>query len=145
MKLVHSFIFLMLVVGLVCSSQKPPEVCTMPAGMTCQKFYIYGETGYAAITLVNGLQKTIVVTNASCTKQAAQFEPCTSARCLDWVSTNNLVVPLGSSFKLNISCNDENGNPISFYSGDDFSGRINIQYYFLDEGPQNSRKICLVA
>ncbi|MFH0818177.1 MAG: hypothetical protein V1909_06125, partial [Candidatus Micrarchaeota archaeon] len=89
---------------------KPPEVCTMPAGMTCSKFYLKNGTTTSAecagpgdscanVTLVNGLQKTIVITAISISKKADQFDACTvaSLRCPGWVAGSGITVPLGSS------------------------------------------------
>ncbi len=133
----------------------PPEVCTMPAGMSCPKSYLRAGTAPATATtdcaaangcmnatFVNGLQKTIVVTNVSITKNANSFDACTSAvRCINWVSGTGVTVPLGSQFSVMLPVTDENGVPMAISSGDAFSGKINIVYYFKDEGASATRKI----
>ncbi len=40
-----------------------------------------------------------------------------------------------------MSCNDENGKPMDFASGDVFSGKINIEYYFQGEGLSMKRRL----
>ena len=48
---------------------------------------------------------------------------------------------LGESKTFTTSCNDESGKPIDFDESETFTGKINIQYYFKDEGPTNLRRI----
>ncbi len=52
-----------------------------------------------------------------------------------------ITVKLGQAVDFNVNCNDEKGNPIKFEQGDSFTGKINIEYYFNDEGPNAKRKI----
>jgi hypothetical protein len=111
----------------------------MPAGIGCSMFYLSSETDKLNISLVSGLQKKIVVTGISCTKNQDQFEQCDAARCSGF-SGDGVVVPGGISVYFVATCNDENGNPMKFEPGDDFSGKINIEYYFLDEGSGAKRR-----
>ncbi|MFH0817219.1 MAG: hypothetical protein V1909_01145 [Candidatus Micrarchaeota archaeon] len=121
---------------------KSPEVCTMSAGMTCAKFWLHQETDKTDVLLVNRLQKEIIITNISCTKNPNQFEPCDSVRCKGFdAGIGGVLVPLGASINASITCNDENGNAINFFSGDDFSGKVNAEYYFKEEGANALRKI----
>lgn len=106
------------------------ESCNMPAGMTCTKYHLSSETDLIEISIVNGLQKTIVVTDMSCSKSNAQFE-----------DINDVIMKLGEPHEFIANCNDEGGKSMTFDEGESFSGRINIQYYFVDEGPDNLRKI----
>ncbi|MFH1448249.1 MAG: hypothetical protein ABIG39_05260 [Candidatus Micrarchaeota archaeon] len=108
----------------------PPDVCTMPAGMSCTKSYLPSETDNLEVTIVNGLQNTIVITNMSCSKNPNQIE-----------DINDVTMKLGESHEFITRCNDENGISIDLEQGEAFSGRINVQYYFEDEGPDNLRKI----
>ena len=136
---------------------KPPEVCTMPSGMTCTKNYLFAGTkptaaganpaaGEARLeaTLVNGLQKTIVVTNASCTKDPTKYEDCaaagTAARC-GASAAGGATVPMGATLKINVTCLDDNGVQMGFSSGDEYNGKINLAYYFKDEGAGAIRRI----
>ncbi|MFH0817436.1 MAG: hypothetical protein V1909_02265, partial [Candidatus Micrarchaeota archaeon] len=122
---------------------EPPEVCTMPAGMACTQLHLSSQTDTINISLVNGLQKTIVVTNISCTKNPSQFEKCDSNICVSYdAGIGGIKVPLGGvSFRVYTTCNDEFGKPMSFEPGDSYNGKINLEYYFLDEGPLAKRKI----
>ncbi|MFH0818128.1 MAG: hypothetical protein V1909_05875 [Candidatus Micrarchaeota archaeon] len=108
----------------------PSELCTMPAGMTCSKSYLSSQTDTINVTLVNGLQKTIVITNISCSKNPSQFEP-----------TKETTVSLGSAASFTTTCNDDTGDLLKFEPGDLYSGKINVEYYFQDEGPGAKRKI----
>ncbi len=123
-------VFVMFILYLPINGPMPPKVCTMPAGMNCRKFYLSSQTDRLNITLVNGLQKTIVITNMSCTKDSSQFEPFQETKML-----------LGQSASFVMSCNDDTGKALTFEQGDTFSGKINIEYYFKDEGPGTKRKI----
>jgi hypothetical protein len=119
----------------------PPEVCTMPAGMVCTPAYFdFHQNGYMNITLVNNLQKTIIITSISCTKNSNQFEQCDATRCSNF-SGDGVTVPLRSPFKALVACNDENGNPMKFEPGDSYNGKINVEYYFLDEGSEKKRTL----
>ena len=119
---------------------EPYDVCTMPGGMTCSRFNLSPETDLLNVTLVNGLQKTIDITNVSCSKDLNQFEQCDAFRCSDF-SGDGVTVRLGSAFKALVTCNDESGKPMSFEPGDSYNGKINVEYYFLDEGPSAKRKL----
>ena len=89
---------------------------------------------------MNGLQKTIIITNMSCTKEPSQFEACDPVSCRG-VDKNGLTVYLGQPAYFYVSCNDETGNPMKFEPGDEFSGKINVEYYFENEGPSTKRKL----
>ncbi len=108
----------------------PPELCTMSAGMICSSFYLSSATETLEITLLNGMQKTIVITNLSCSKDPNQFE-----------DVEDVSLGLGKSQKFETSCNDETGNPSEFDYKERYSGKINVQYYFQDEGPEKLRKL----
>lgn len=107
-----------------------PEVCSMPAGMTCSKAYLSSETDTLNITLVNGLQKAIIITNMSCSKNYGHSEP-----------VQEIEMATGQSDWFVMACSDENGKPMKFEQGDYYSGKINLEYYFFDEGPSAKRKI----
>ncbi|MFH0817371.1 MAG: hypothetical protein V1909_01935 [Candidatus Micrarchaeota archaeon] len=121
------------------SPTRAPELCQMQVGMTCSKSYLSVSTDTLDITLINGLAKSIIVTGISCTKNRDQIESCDSARCPGF-SGDGVITPLRSSFKALITCNDEAGNPMKFELGDEFSGKINVEYYFRDEGPGTPKK-----
>ena len=98
--------------------------------MSCAKLSLSSETGNLNIALVNGLQKTIVITNMSCTKDPSQFEPIQETKMLN-----------GQSVSFFITCNGENGKALTFDQGDAFSGKINLEYYFEEDGPGVKRKL----
>ncbi len=132
----------------------PPELCTMPAGMSCTNSYLRAGTAPATATtdcgtddgcmnatFVNGLQKTIVVTNVSVSRNLNSFDGCASAaRCTGFAS-GGVTVPLGTRFSVMLPVTDENGVPMAISSGDAFNGKINIVFYFKDEGASATRKI----
>ena len=118
----------------------PPEVCTMPAGMGCQKSDLTSSSDLLNITLVNGLQQNIVITNISCSKNSAQSEICDSNRCAGF-SGDGVTVSNKGLFSALVACNDEIGNPIKFEPGDAFTGKINVEFYFQDEGSAAKRKM----
>jgi len=132
----------------------PPEVCAMPTGISCAKSYLKsGDTGYTAagsrldVVLVNGLQKTIVITGVACTKNQTNVLPCintgfsaTANNCTAYDSAAaGAIVPLGASVTLQLKCTDEDGNVLPITSVDTFNGRINVRYYFKDEDASNVR------
>ena len=116
------------------------EVCTMPAGMSCPKSDLSSSSDLLNVTLVNGLKKNIVITNISCSKDSMQSEPCDSNRCAGF-SGDGVTVPLGGSFNALVTCNDDKGKAMTIDQGDAYSGRINLEYYFQDEGSRAMRKI----
>ena len=131
MKRLAAFLFFMLVLLTgIAFSLNPSAVCAMPAGMTCVNAYLSSETDTLNITLVNGLQKTIVITNMSCTKSISYSEP-----------VHEIEMALGQSSWFVMACSDENGKLMKFEPTEDFSGRINIGYYSKNEGKNASRKI----
>ena len=153
-----------LVFGIICGvllylmpEGRSTEVCTMPAGMTCSKFYLQSGTATSSattpctsadscanVTLVNGLQKTIVIMAISLSKNTNQYDDCfaNDIRCPGYDATaDGVIVPLGSSIKSFLPATDESGNPMAFIGGDDFSGKISVEYYFKDEGPLAKRKL----
>ncbi|MFH1447614.1 MAG: hypothetical protein ABIG39_02015 [Candidatus Micrarchaeota archaeon] len=112
----------------------PPEVCTMPAGMTCPKSYLSSAADQLNVTLVNGLQKSITITNVTCTKDPSNYSG-------GWAVASQMNASLGQAININLKCADELGLPLSFDVGDSLSARINVQYYFKDEGINNLRRI----
>ncbi len=119
---------------------QPPDVCTMPTGMSCVSDSLSQETNKLNITLVHGLEKTIIVTGITCTKDPNQFEPCDAERCPGFVE-GKLTVEKGKVAKFFVNCNDENGNPLRFNYRDAFIGKINVEYYFLGEDPSIKRTL----
>ena len=108
----------------------PQHICAMPSGMTCSRSYLSSSSDFLNITIVNGLQKAIIITNVSCTKDRNQFEP-----------VPEIEAEVGEAGEFLISCNDDIGRPLTFESGDTYSGKINIGYYFQDENPGSKRKL----
>ncbi len=106
------------------------ETCTMPAGMTCAKTVLSSDGGILQLTLANNLPKSIVVTSITCTKKPDQF-----------VRLLNTTMESGQAYAFLLNCNGENGELLEFAPGDAFSGKINVEYYFADEGPINPRKL----
>ena len=133
------FVFV-LVILYIPRTTLPSGPCSMPAGMICASSYLSSQTDRLNITLVNGLQKTIIIIGMSCTKDSNQFEPCEPVRCRG-KDKIGITVPLGSSANFYVSCNDESGNPMKFEQGDAFSGKINVEYYSEDGGLSNPRKL----
>jgi len=93
-----------------------------------------------------------VITGVACTKNQTNVLPCTGGVGGDYSATANnctaydstvggSVVPLGATMSLKLKCTDENGNVLSITSGDAFSGKINIRYYFKDEGASSIRRL----
>ncbi len=115
----------------------PPEVCTMPAGMSCTKSYLSSTGDNVSITLVNGLQKTINVTNFSVTKNPNEYAACTVARC----GGTGASMQIGEAHTFTVQPTDENSAVLSFDQGEAFSGKVNLIYYFKDEGAANIRRI----
>ncbi len=106
----------------------PPEVCVMPVGMNCVSSRLAAER--LDIELVSGFQKKIVITHLACTKKTDQQ-----------VEVEKQTVSPGQKLSFSIPCRDESGNPMSFKQGDAYSGKINVQYYFEDEGPSMVRRV----
>ncbi|MFH0817280.1 MAG: hypothetical protein V1909_01465 [Candidatus Micrarchaeota archaeon] len=126
-------VFLSISYGFVpisCNGLKPPEVCTMPAGMTCARATLTSDGAILQLTLINGLTKPIVVTSVTCTKKPDQF-----------IRLLNTTMENGQGYAFLLNCNGENGELLEFSPEDEFSGKINVEYYFADEGPNNLRKI----
>ncbi|MFH0818280.1 MAG: hypothetical protein V1909_06645, partial [Candidatus Micrarchaeota archaeon] len=120
-----------------------PEVCTMSAGMTCTKNYLFATNANMSVTLVNGLQKTIVVTGIAATKaNRTHVVTCGDAGAICSGAANNVTMALGQSNQFGLWLYDESGARImSFTPGEGFSGTINVEYYFKDEGPTKTRKL----
>jgi hypothetical protein len=113
-----------------------PDVCTMPAGMSCTTAYLYAAGDNMSVTLVNGLQKTIVVTGIAATRaDKTHVEACGSAGAICSGTATEVTMALGQSNKFGLYLYDESGVRMFFTPGDGFSGKINVQYYFKDEGP----------
>lgn len=108
----------------------PPQVCTFPIGMQCASSHLSADTDKLEITVINGFQKPIIINQAGCAK--------TSSAMAD-VSQTRLTTAQRASFSL--SCADEAGNQINFQTGDQYSGKINLQYYFEAEGPSATRRM----
>ncbi len=114
----------------------PPETCMMPAGINCQKTYLSTD-GTMAVTLVNGLQKNIVVTGMACTQESdpTDFE------------AQDISASMGQAFSPEnpLTCYDLNGDSIveggALANGYEYSGKIYLKYYFVDEGSANIRTI----
>ncbi|MFH1448252.1 MAG: hypothetical protein ABIG39_05275 [Candidatus Micrarchaeota archaeon] len=113
----------------------PPEVCTMPAGMTCPKSYLSSESDTLKITLVNGLAKKMIVSSVSCTKDPEQYGKRSYNPYAD------VTMGIGESHDFELVCTDKAGSPLGFEQGESYSGRINIEYYFEDEGVDNLRTL----
>jgi hypothetical protein len=111
-------------------SSMPPEVCTMPAGMSCAKAALDSDGGILQLTLISNLQKSIVVTSVTCTKKPDQL-----------IRLLNTTMENAQAYTFLLNCNGENGELLEFAQGDAFSGKINVEYYFEDEGPSNKRTI----
>ena len=107
-----------------------PEVCTMPVGMACTEAHLLADGDKLEITLINGFQKPMVITQMSCSKKPSQLE-----------DIQKTTMQVGQSKPFLITCNDINGKPINFEKDDTFSGNINLQYYFESEGPTAMRRV----
>ncbi len=111
----------------------PQEVCAMPAGMSCIDFYLSSETNILDITIVNGFQKPIVITNAVCSQDLSDYTS-------NWDYGEIELPSLGLQY-LDLQCSDETGIPLDFDVDEPFTGRINIEYYFEEEGEEARRRI----
>ncbi len=112
------------------STEKPPETCSMPVGVDCSSAYLDGNTNTLSLILENSLPKKIVVTGAACTKS---FN--------DYAESEETVMGVGEKHAFYLKCTDASGTPLSFEKDDRFTGRINIMYYFQEEGPDHKRRI----
>ncbi|MCX6778573.1 MAG: hypothetical protein NT157_06895 [Candidatus Micrarchaeota archaeon] len=107
-----------------------PEACAMPPGMVCRSYSLNGNTDRLNIELVNGLQKSIIVTKLSCTQDPSQYE-----------DTVDIRLGVGEAHEWEVTCNDARGEPKSFETMERFSGKINLEYYFEEEGPWAPRNL----
>ncbi len=110
-----------------------PEICMMPAGINCQKTYLSTD-GTLNVTLVNGLQKTIHIVGMKCTQESdpTDFE------------AQDISASMGQAFSptVPLTCYDSQGIPVGTLSdGEQYSGKIYLKYYFVDEGSENIRTI----
>ncbi len=95
-----------------------PNLCIMPAGMTCVKYSFSSSSDKLEITITSGYPN-LTITNMSCTKDPNQFEPL----------NNPVVMNQGDTYSFVLSCNDDLGKPINFSKGGVFSGKINVGYF----------------
>lgn len=108
-----------------------PEVCIMPSGVNCQKAYI-GADSHLIITLVNGLGKPIVVTSIACTQNPNYYgEPLAVPVTIAHEATGTFKMP----------CTNLENQPYKLQAGEMYSGKINMEYYFQDEGPDTKRHL----
>ncbi|MFH1470523.1 MAG: hypothetical protein ABIF01_02135 [Candidatus Micrarchaeota archaeon] len=106
-----------------------PEICFMPPGVSCPKFSLSASTSKLNFTIVHGFEKPIIITGISCTKKQGQYE-----------EVRDVSIGPRQYVDFSVSCNDENGNPMSFSPGDIFKGKINFEYYFSGEEPDDARR-----
>ncbi len=136
-------VLFILVLAALCSTGPVPgsyEACLMPAGIDCHNFHLSSDTDKLEVTLENGLQKTIIITEIVCTKANLTVD-CSGVDCSPTAIPSGIEVAAANSSKFLIPCNDETGNAIYFGERDQYSGKIVVYYYFKEEGPEAKRKL----
>lgn len=113
---------------------KTPEVCqfTQP-GFSCSEnpaLVLNNGQVVAQFNLQNGKGQTINVSRVLCTTTTLTEANKTYATAVDLASSN---VPAGASARLNATCVDKGGNPISQNPNSDFRGIIVIYYNYQND------------
>jgi hypothetical protein len=132
---------MLLYVGLFNLSQSMSnmEMCTMPVGITCAKASLSSYTDKLDVTLVNGLQKTIVVTGIDCTAGLGGATPCNPESCPGF-SGGGVTVDADESADFMTTCQKTDGTE-DFGPGEVYAGKLNVEYYFKEEGSGAKRRM----
>ncbi|MCX6777791.1 MAG: hypothetical protein NT157_02805 [Candidatus Micrarchaeota archaeon] len=118
---------------------RPPEICTFSPGITCKTFYL--KAAKVNLTLTNGLQKPITITNATCTQQS-------DVGAMTWSPAFAPVLAVGvggDAIVPAVDCRNGVGTPYTaaeLPAGAGYSGKVCISYYFTAEGVTMPRIIC---
>jgi hypothetical protein len=117
---------------------QPPETCMFSPGLSCKTFYLPSGTDHLALTVVNGLQKPITVTDVSCSQQTTPSYTTFVAAKTANVGGEFTVVEADA-----VSCLSSAvaSTPIAFAAGDTYSGKVYLKYYFTSEGSTSPRVI----
>lgn len=112
-----------------------PEVCKSKApGWTCTRFRL---TAGAALNFdLSPALRAVTVTRAKCTQETGIVTTGGSA----WSGTTAIQPGNSATFSA-ITCHNSAGTAIaSFTTGEEYRGKVNIQYYYNDEGSAATRQ-----
>jgi hypothetical protein len=114
-------------------SGKTPDLCLFQAGLQCTSFRLSAANDTVDLTIVNGYQQEIRITNATCQVQGlngawAQYSP-------------PITISPQQSAKLTVdNIYDTDSSKMNFNPGDIFLGKCVVIYYYTSEGPSSIRR-----
>ncbi len=119
-----------------------PEYCTFQNGFSCQSSWLSSHKDKLELSLINGLNKPMVVTHVSCSTDRNQAEQCDSKRCRKYDSEKGGVeLHTGAATGFILRCTDHRGEPLFFRKGDHYVGKLIVKFYYLGEDKTNIRKL----
>ncbi|MFH1447613.1 MAG: hypothetical protein ABIG39_02010 [Candidatus Micrarchaeota archaeon] len=108
-----------------------PEFCQMPPGVLCTKTHLRASTDNLEVTLYNSFPNDMVVVAIGCSKRTNSTKVCTTELCGTAYPPGAKIARSGL-VTFNLTCDDAVGD-LDFDEGEEYSGSINLRYYFGDE------------
>jgi len=113
-----------------------PETCLFQQpGFSCEGHRM-NDQGVLFAKFVNGQQKSIKDVKVACVMGSER-----PASTFGWTTVTGVVEhgsALGNLFAKGISCRNPDGGAITVATGDDFSGRVYIQYKYSDDPSEST-------
>jgi hypothetical protein len=110
-------------------------------GLQCNSWFLSATNDNVNITIMNGYQQTIIITNATCQTQGftgawTQYDPPITIPMQEKarITINNLYDASGSKLYFN------NGDVFTGKSADVFTGKCTVEFYFVSDGPSFTRR-----
>ncbi|MBI4399599.1 hypothetical protein HY570_02520 [Candidatus Micrarchaeota archaeon] len=110
-----------------------PEACRGPAGWTCSRTRL--TTDAVLTTAFSFPLRDVTITRLKCTQESGVVTTGASA----W--SGSQVILRGDTVSFTLTCHDTTGAAInSFVQGQEYRGRVNVQFYYNDEGSAATRQ-----
>ncbi len=116
-----------------CEGGRLFDICVFQPVLQCSSFKLSAVGDTTSITIMNGYQQEISITNATCQTQGFGGM---------WTQYSTPITILAQqSAKLTIdNLYDGSGSKLYFNDGDIFSGKCVVEFYFVSEGPGRVRR-----
>ncbi|MFH1470872.1 MAG: hypothetical protein ABIF01_03940 [Candidatus Micrarchaeota archaeon] len=123
----------LLYLGVFSLASKAPDFCRPQVGMHCTSWRLDASDDNATVLIINGYQQHMNVTQVLC-----QVEGTSGT----WtVYPNGIPVAPQLERWISISgCYDMQSQKIDFDEGEQFGGKVVVQFYFLTESPDSIRR-----
>ncbi|MEM0148890.1 MAG: hypothetical protein QW774_01370 [Candidatus Micrarchaeaceae archaeon] len=113
----------MFALGLFNPSAYSGQECVLEAGFSCVNYYM-ASNGLLTIDIEQVTSEPINVTAIGCNENSTSIKMGTVYS----PASNEIAMPIGSSYTFNVECYDQYGNPVSLPVGSMFSGSIILNY-----------------